>query len=320
MADFKKEYKAAMDSITPDKELLEKIKEDMKAELDAPQKKLSFFVMHKTALSAAALVLTLGITVFAAVMLTSGVQNITSDSSGSPEFNNAGAKMNNAEGIVITIPEYDDNIYEPNGDAAKAEDNENAWIADDFSGTFATNDDRLSADADAPENAEAPAPSNISDSKSEADDIPAEEAENSVTVSNEEVFPESVTFDEENEKMLKTVSYSLLKEIAENADKYSFDFYTSLNTSVEWDVYYIVSLVYYGENSDYIITAYADSASGNTLPAAVVMARYESNGAVDAGNGIDLIANGYRLDDYLSGEFSEEIEQFAVATNIPLTY
>lgn len=316
MADFKKEYKAAMDSITPDKELLENIKERMKAELDAPQKKPSFFVMHKMALSAAALVLTLGITVFAAVMLTGGVQNITSDSSGSPEFNNAGANKNNAEGIVITIPEYDDDIYEPNGDAAKAEDNDNAWIANDFSDTFATNDDKA-ADIDAPENAEAPMPSNISDSTFDADGVPAEEAENSVTVSNEEVFPESVAFDEEN---VKTVSYSLLKEIAENADKYSFDFYTDLNSMVEWDVYYIVSLVYYGENNVYIITVYADSASGDTLPAAVLMARYESNGAVDASNGIDLIANGYRLDDYLSGEFSEKIEQFAVATNIPLTY
>lgn len=320
MADFKKEYKAAMDSITPDKELLEKIKESMKAELDEPQKKPSFFVMHKTALSAAALVLTLGITVFAAVMLTGGVQNITSDSSGSPEFNNAGANMNNAEGIVITIPEYDENIYKPNEDAAKAEDNDNAWIADDFSGVFASNDDRLSADADAPENAEAPMPSNISDPTFDADEVSAEEAENFVTVSKEEVFPESVTFDDENEKVVKTVSYSLLKEIAENADKYSFDFYTGLNSMTEWDVYYTVSLVYYGENNDYIITAYADSASGDTLPAAVVMARYESNGAVDANNGIDLIANGYRLDDYLSGEFSEEIEQFAAATNIPLEY
>lgn len=305
MADFKKEYKAAMDSITPDKELLEKIKEDMKAELEAPQKKPSFFVMHKTALSAAALVLTLGITVFAAVMITGGVQNITSDSGSRADYNGVGAAgMNKAEGMVITIPEYDDNIYEPNGNAADEGAYDKAWEDNGISSTSVTTRDQFSADIDIAENAEMPADF-ISNPTLDDADAPAAEA---AMIPNEELFPESATVREENEETFLTVTYSLLKDIAENADKYSLDFYTSLNSAEEINGYYTVSFVYYGENGDYMITACAESANDDALPIAIVMARYADE-AVDTSDGIDLLNNSYRLDDYLNGDFSEEIEQ-----------
>lgn len=73
MTDFKNEYKAAMNDITPNEALLAKIKEDIKNKLDEPPPKKSIFLSFKPAFSAASLLIAVGAVTVAAILVMSPV-------------------------------------------------------------------------------------------------------------------------------------------------------------------------------------------------------------------------------------------------------
>lgn len=73
MTDFKNEYKSAMNDITPDEDLLSKIKENIKKELDAPPSKKSIFLSFKPAFSAASFLIAAAAVTVAAILIMSPI-------------------------------------------------------------------------------------------------------------------------------------------------------------------------------------------------------------------------------------------------------
>lgn len=310
MADFKKEYKAAMDSVTPDKELLEKLKEDMKKELAAPQEKRSFFVMHKTALSAAALAVGVGIALFAAAITSAPYWNVTSDGSGGGQQQN---------GIVITLPD------DENEGLFIQDKKEETFIETSVDAAILTASDAGDAVPAEEEPAEKNSPSGY-DGESDEDQIPTAPADIQDTGAVNEVLPISqeseeltgttppqveypVTDIEGNEVAYGTVTYPILKEIAENAKEYRFSFYTGFNEVEEYDgYYYTVSFTYSEERGDYLITVYTESRNSDTLPFAITVSK-----SANMTQGIDLVENGDRLEEYLNGTFTARLDRLLEA-------
>lgn len=317
MADFKKEYKAAMDSVTPDKELLEKLKENMKKELTAPQEKRSFFVMHKTALSAAALAVGVGIAVFAAAINSKTSWNVTSDSShlyNSSDGSGGGQQQN---GIVITLPDdeneglfiqdkKEETFIETSVDTAisTTSDAGDAALAEEEP---AEKNSPSGYDGESDEGQISTAPANIQDTGAVTEVSPISQESEELTGTTPPQVEYPITDIEGSEVAYGTVTYPILKEIAENANEYKFSFYTGFNEVEEYDGYYTVSFTYSEERGDYLITVYTESRNSDTLPFAITVSKYE-NGSVDMTRGIDLVENGDLLEDYLNGTFTARLD------------
>lgn len=93
MADFKNEYKAAMNDITPDKALVRNIKENIKKVLETQSSKSNLFFNFKTVFTAASLLITAGAVSAAAIFITSPFRSESPSDSGSrPYFDGSESK------------------------------------------------------------------------------------------------------------------------------------------------------------------------------------------------------------------------------------
>lgn len=107
MIDFKSEYKRAMNEVSPDPELLEKLK---KMQNDPPAEKVSFFVKHKRAFMAAAACLILVIAAGAGMTLIRR-----------PDADSAAPLSGNSSGVNIIDTYNEEQIQEDLDGAAAAE-------------------------------------------------------------------------------------------------------------------------------------------------------------------------------------------------------
>lgn len=115
MTDFKNEYKAAMNDITPDEALLDKIREDIKNKLDEPPSKKSIFLSFKPAFSAASLLIAVGAVTVAAILVMSPV-NKGKVSDGSSNYYSNGTENDSdnyilADNVVRSVVTYSEDPF-----------------------------------------------------------------------------------------------------------------------------------------------------------------------------------------------------------------